>query len=239
MTQPTNDPPSPGPTSRSAPPAEAARGRLFSHLRRHLRTLYRFVRHELSFRQSAGDLMPGELTPEDVVDAVVLRAYRDFIRDPKRRRSAGWLIQLASDHIDSEAARLQALREDMRHLEEDVPETPPAEEVTTLGEEILYFYQPDEDMKLEDVVPDLEALSPEERAEESELRRAISEVLDEMPAAWRRALLLRHAEGLSTAELAEALSLPAAEVERVLEQARGRVRRRVAEAGYRFGAVRA
>jgi RNA polymerase sigma factor (sigma-70 family) len=109
--------------------------------------------------------------------------------------------------------------------------------VTTLGEEILYFYQPDEDLKLEDVVPDLDALTPEERAEDSELRGTIGAALVEMPAAWRRALLLHHAEGLSPAELAEALSLPAAEVERILEQARERVRRRVAEAGYRFSAV--
>ncbi|HEX2463502.1 MAG TPA: hypothetical protein VHR17_02685 [Thermoanaerobaculia bacterium] len=46
-----------------------------------------------------------------------------------------------------------------------------------------------------------------------------------------------HAEGLGSIELAEGLSLPAAEVERILEQARERVRRRVAEAGYRFAAV--
>ena len=109
--------------------------------------------------------------------------------------------------------------------------------MTTLGEEILYFYQPDEDLKLEDVVPDLEAASPEERVEDRELRGAIAAALAEMPATWRRALLLRHAEGLGSTELAEALGLRAAEVERILEQARARVRRRVAEAGYRFGAV--
>ncbi len=237
MTEQPNETPRPNRTSRSAPSPEVARVGFFLHLRRHLRALYRFVRHELNYRENAGDLVPGELTAEDVVDAVVLRAYGAYVGNPKRRRSPAWLIRLASDHIESEAARLQALREDMKHLEEDIPETPPEEEVTTLGEEILYFYQPDEDLKLEDVVPDLEAASPEDRVEARELRGAVAVALEEMPATWRRALLLRHAEGLRPSELAEALGLSSSEVERILEQARARVRQRVAEAGYRFGAV--
>jgi hypothetical protein len=38
--------------------------------------LHRYVAHELAYRQALGDLLPGELTPADVVDAVVVRAYQ-------------------------------------------------------------------------------------------------------------------------------------------------------------------
>jgi DNA-directed RNA polymerase specialized sigma24 family protein len=139
---------------------ERAREKFFSMFRRQLRALYRFVRHELAYRQNAGDLVEGELAPEDVVDAVVLRAFPEYVRDPSRRRSAGWLIRLAQEQIDSEVGRLESARETDVHVEEDVPETAPQEEVTTLGEEILFFYQPDEDLTLEDLIPELDARRP-------------------------------------------------------------------------------
>jgi RNA polymerase sigma factor (sigma-70 family) len=222
----------PGRTARAAHPAEAVRGRYFSFARRHLRTLYRFARHELDYRTSTGDLVEGELSPEDVVDAVLLEGYREFVRTPARRRSAGWLLRLTGRHLESEVSRLQALRAGTVSIEEDVPETPPREEVTTLGEELLFFYQPDEDLKLEDLLPDLGASTPEEVAETREIARCVRATLEEMPADWRRALLLRHAEGLQPTELAEALGQPKAEIERILEQALERLRRRLEEAGY-------
>jgi len=54
----------------------------FSQIRRQLKGLYRFVRHQLAYFESVGDLFPGELTAEDVVDAVLLQAYRDFVKKP-------------------------------------------------------------------------------------------------------------------------------------------------------------
>ena len=153
--------PAPQSKSRAAPPTEAARSKFLSQARRQLRSLYRFVRHELAYRRDAGDLLSGELAVEDVVDAVMLRAYNEFAADPKRRRTAAWWIRLATEFLDTETARFTAERETTRHLEEDIPETPPQEEVSTLGEEILDFYQPDEDWKLEDLIPDVESDDPE------------------------------------------------------------------------------
>ena len=185
--------------------AEAARGKFLSLARRNLRALYRFARHELAYRRNAGDVLGDEIAVEDVVDAVMLRAWNEFSAEPKRRRSAGWWVRLATEWLDGETARLGAERETTRHFEEDVPETPPAEEVSTLGEEILYFYQPDEDLKLEDLIPDLETEDPEVVAESDEVRDQVRAALVEMPAEWRRALLLHLTEDLGPAELADAL----------------------------------
>ena len=57
----------------------------------------------------------------------------------------------------------------LAHIGDDVPETPPAEAVSTLGDEILDFYEPDEDLKLEDIIPDFDAPSPEEEAARSDV----------------------------------------------------------------------
>jgi DNA-directed RNA polymerase specialized sigma24 family protein len=90
-------------------------------------------------------------------------------------------------------------------LEEDVLETPPPESVTTLGEEIVYFHQPDEDLRLEDVLPDMDVETPEEHAERTELRVCVNARLTALPPRWRRALLLRYVDGLTGAALAHAL----------------------------------
>jgi RNA polymerase sigma factor (sigma-70 family) len=217
----------------SQPVEERTRAQFFSMVRRQLGTLYRFVRHELAYRHDAGDLLRGELSAEDVVDAVLLRAYREHVIEPKSRRSSGWLIRLAQEQIDSDVGRLVEARETTSHVEEDVPETPPQEEVTTLGEEILYFYQPDEDLKLEDLIEDTTISTPEENAQADEQRSLVRSALAEMPAIERRALLLRQAEGLSVAELAEALGKPRREVKRLVEGAQEKVRRRLADGGYR------
>jgi len=43
---------------------------------RHLKRLHHFVRHELRYLKAVGDLAPGTVTPDDVVDAVLLDAHR-------------------------------------------------------------------------------------------------------------------------------------------------------------------
>src|SRR5689334_24413611 len=129
---------------------------------RYLGELYDFVRHELRYREAAGDLPPGELKPSDIVDAVTLRVYRERLDRMSEEQLRGRLRELAARQIDREAARLSSEGERSVHLEDDIPETPPEEEVQTLGEEVLYFYQPDEDLKMEDILPDLKIPTPEQ-----------------------------------------------------------------------------
>jgi RNA polymerase sigma factor (sigma-70 family) len=216
----------------AAAPAQPDREMLSSLVNQHLKTLNRFVRHELAHFQAAGDLLPGDLTPEDVVDATLLRAYREFgKRGPAGHEISGWLIGLAREHLEAEVRRLKSERESTVHIEEDIPETPPQEQAATLGEEILYFYEPEEDLKLEDVIPDLTMPTPEQVLERKELRSCVNAALATMPRDWRRALLLYQVEGLAGAVLAEAVGRPAPEVPRILEQARNYLRQRLVESG--------
>src|SRR4030095_12749268 len=73
----------------------------FALASRQLKRLYQFVRHQLAYFESVGDLIPGELTPEEVVDAVLLRAYREFVKDPAERDIGSWLTELDTKQIQS------------------------------------------------------------------------------------------------------------------------------------------
>jgi len=53
-------------------------------------------------------------------------------------------MRLAVERLESEAHRSRTERERTVPIEEGVPETSPVEEVSTLGDEILDFFQPEE-----------------------------------------------------------------------------------------------
>jgi RNA polymerase sigma factor (sigma-70 family) len=216
------------------PDEQSYRELFFSLASRQLKGLYEFARHELAYSESVGDLIPGELTPEEVVDGVLLRAYREFVKNPAGREMKNWLVELAREQLEAEVKRLKSQREHTVHIEEDIPESPPTEAVSTLGEEILDFHQPDEDLKLEDVIPDLKIPLPEQIAETKELRRCVNTALAGLPEEWRQALWLRHGEGLTGAKLAKAIGKSEPEIERTLEYTLQYVRQRLVELGCQF-----
>jgi DNA-directed RNA polymerase specialized sigma24 family protein len=145
------------------------------------------------------------------------------------------LEELATKQLQWTIDRLQAARGRAIALQQDIPETPPEEKVSTLGEEVLYFYQPDEDLHVEDIFPDMDMLTPEELvAAKEELLHCVNTALAGMPIQWRRALRLRYAGGLTSAQLTEVLDEDVTGVERVLEYARQHLRQTLVAAGCTF-----
>lgn len=72
---------------------------------------------------------------------------------------------------------------------------------------------------------------PEEAASRAELRRALAAAIEELPDGARETLLLREVDGLSYAEIAEALEIPKGTVMSRLHYARRRLRDRLRAAG--------
>jgi RNA polymerase sigma factor (sigma-70 family) len=204
---------------------------IFALIGRHLAGLYRYARHLLKYYEATGDLPPGSLNVEDVVDAVVLLAYRELASEHGRSSIPKKLMQLARAYVESEVRRMNVRREYMVSKEEHVPPTPPQEWVSELGEEIFEFFEPDEYLRIEDVAPDLDVPTPEEEVDREETQRCVDAALATMPEEWRRALALRYIRGIKGAALAAALGKTAPEVNRILEHARQYLRGRLIESG--------
>ena len=93
----------------------------------------------------------------------------------------------------------------------------------------------DDDSELKELdLPDVR-FSPETELERRELRRAIDRALDELPQDQRSILLLRELNGMSYAEIAEALRLEAGTVKSRLFRARARLAKILKEDGTFFG----
>lgn len=194
----------------------------FAQISRYMNGLYRYARHLLNYYQDLGDLPPGQIEVEDIVDTAVLEAYRELGKAGADRDLKDRLMS---------AARRYVQRTLTVSKEEDVPETPPEKETSLLGEEIFEFFEPDEALKIEDVAPDLDVPDPEQVAETEDLRQCVNSALAGMPAEWRRALTLRFGQGVKGAALASALGKSGPETSRILERARAYLRQRLVEAG--------
>jgi ribosomal subunit interface protein len=217
--------------AKTLPPEESERELFITAIQPHLKKLYNFVRREIGYHDANGDLIPGEVTPDEAIDETIVRAYEQLATRPPKMELDRWLMKLAMQYLHSEAWRSRIERKKVAHIEEDIPETPPTEAVSTLGDEILDFYQPDEDLKLEDIVPDIEVPLPEEAAERTELQDAIRNALASLPGEWRKAFVLHHVEGLSMTEVARVIGLPEAEIKRYIEFARANLRQKLIESG--------
>jgi len=177
------------------------------------------------------DLPRNALEDDDVGVAALACDYEMVATGHVGEMIRGRPICFALDEIKAAVKRFKTERERTVHIEEDIPETSPTEEVSTLGDEILDFYQPDEDLKVEDVVPDIDMPMPDEIAEIEELRRCVRDTLRELPRDERRALTLRYIVGLRGNELARSLRKPEEEVRRLLDGARTHLRQKLVASG--------
>ena len=209
-------------------------GETFSNLvSRHYERLWHYVRHMIAYHEARGDLVPGDLRPEEVVDAAMVRAHRLYRETPpvSVRR---WLVRLAREELEREVRRRREAQTGVISAERRVPQVPPREEVTTLGEEILYFHEPEEKWKVEDILPDLSVPRPDQEVESRELRSCVRTALQQLPLEVRQALVLRYVDDFDGEDLAEAMGRPEPEIRRVLREGREELRSKLQEAGCRF-----
>lgn len=198
---------------------------------RYLPTLFNFARREIAYRQTVGDLVAGDLGAEEVVDEVALAALERFDERPRELAFDRWLLQLALDAIERRVSEVKEERENLLRVEEDVPETPPEEEVAHEGDEIFEFYQPDEDLRLADLIRDERVPTPEEALARRELQQHIVRTLASLPRRWREAFVLYSVEGLTLEETARVTRRPVDDVRRAVELAREHLRECLVEAG--------
>jgi RNA polymerase sigma factor (sigma-70 family) len=196
---------------------------------RRLNDLYNFVRREIASRQALGDLFAGELTPEEIVDETAATAIERFDSRPADLKFEDWLWQLALDAIRRRAAEIKIERESLMRLEDDGWAASSAARASE--DEIYEFYQPDERLRLEDLIADERVPTPEEVVSKRELQRYVNQTLASLPRRWREAFVLYSVEGKTLEETARVLREPVDSVRRSVEMAREYLRERLIEAG--------
>ncbi len=198
-----------------------------SRLRPLLRPLYALAVHEVRDRQISGELMVGCVDPGEVVDEVVARAYEAFRSRTFTPQLKTWLVAAMHAYLDELQESLKdepAVSSEVR-LDDPVQGDDPLN-VRALGEDRLEFYQPDEALHFEDVVPDLALADPESQLSAREQMRFVHRSLRELPRQKRQAFLL-HADGYDDLEISMIQKRPESEVRRDIESVRSQLLKRL------------
>jgi RNA polymerase sigma-70 factor (ECF subfamily) len=163
------------------------------------------IRHQDAAYSLAFRFLRSRESAEDVTQEAFLRAYRalDSFRGERFR---SWLLRIVANAARDELRRRK--RRPQRSLDEarDDPDMP----------------------SIDPVEP---GLGPEQRAEQSDLRRVLEDALVQLPEDWRLVVLLSDVHGLSYDEVAESAGLPLGTVKSRLSRARGRLREILRESG--------
>jgi RNA polymerase sigma factor (sigma-70 family) len=211
---------------------EQERRRLyFDLIQSHLDALYGFVQRELLYLESTGALGPGELSVEDLVDAVVLRGLEAFEQRPHRLTVSQWLISLAVQVVAEEVERLRRERA-VETLSLEEPPHQPAEEPTRRDEERFDYWEPEERLRLEDLVPLEDAPTPDQAQVRREMQLALQRAIAALPRAWRQAVVLTTLEGLTPGPAAEVLGINELALQEGLAHAYAFLREKLKDAGF-------
>ncbi len=200
----------------------------FAIIEPYLNDLYRLARREITYLQASGDLLPPDITPEELVDTVVVLSFEKQDEKPEGMEIKPWLYKLALTQLEEEIRKSRDSREAL-HLEEKVTTRKGA---TSDDESWLYdFYQPDEVLSLEDLIAYPDDLSPEEITALAEGQKHARPALATMPRIWRRTLWLLHGEKIEPGQVALILDTTVAALEQISRRVETFLRGRLADKG--------
>jgi DNA-directed RNA polymerase specialized sigma24 family protein len=171
------------------------------------------ARRELRYRIALGDFGPDDLTAEELLGEVLIRAWNDRHRRPGSLAVRTWLLALLFRVAKSLAQRERRFRK-MASISLEAPVPP--EPIYDDDEEFWEWYQPDEETRWEDVV-DAPVATPEAAAAaDEELMRGLDPVA-------REAFLLFELYRVPLPEVAVVLGRTVKETARLVEEARNRL----------------
>jgi RNA polymerase sigma-70 factor (ECF subfamily) len=195
------------------------RARFVAELEQQLDGLYRFIARELRYQAALGNLLPGDVAPEEIVDEVALRALRRLPRIPQRATLSGWLRLLGLRSIEDHVRRLRTQRQnEALSLEASLPS----------GQRADVYFQPDAALSWADVLA-APTPYPEEVLLLKETLEDLEHALNALPPDQRLAFVLHAIEGLGYAEIAAITHQPRGAVKQAYHKAREALRREFAD----------
>lgn len=202
-------------TGKAAPPApvETVENAIASNLEK----IENYIRRELYHRALLDRFPAGVLQPQALVDEVFLEVSTRAQTKPENVAMEQWMFQIARETINRRISELEQERS-QPHLEEPSPEEDRWED------EVLNFYQPDEALRLEDLLKDNHGTTPEELLAKEEVEEEVQKVIAGLAPSIRESFVLFALEGFNSDEVAMITGKAPAQVLDDVEQARSHLR---------------
>jgi DNA-directed RNA polymerase specialized sigma24 family protein/ribosome-associated translation inhibitor RaiA len=205
------------------------REEFFTLLSPRIESVREHAQYELQALEEEGAIAVGELVVEELVDEVLLLAFDRFRLRPPDSLMEAWLMELLHERLTALAPH--ELPVSMLESDENAGE--PADEGDQLGADdvnywMTFLFEPEEEVRLEELVPDQEPLAAVSQPGSADQRRELRRLLARLPKRARQALMLHEASGFEIPEIAAMLRMDEGEVESLIEHARTSLRKNLA-----------
>ncbi len=170
-------------------------------LSKDLEKLYNFVQRELQYHDALDDLPENELDPYDLINAAILKILDKKPNKPLKLGQAIYAEVL--DQIQNAVAKLEEQERRETSVEKNINDAAEEDGFTTLGEQVLDFWQPDQDLNQSDVIADKEVPTPAEIEDMKDRQAEIYLALDALPKVWREDFIFLAVEHWSVKKLSE------------------------------------
>jgi ribosomal subunit interface protein len=192
---------------------------LESLINENLDKISNYVRRELFHRTVAENLPSGIIQPEALVDEVFLLMTSQEKTKPAAVSYEQWMYRVARQRIEE---RLAELDRESPHVEDAAGESREME--VAWEDEALSFFQPDESLRLEDVLKDPGTPNPEALMEFEETEDKVHKAIARLPRKIRESFVLAVLEGFAPFEVSMITGRDADKIQKDVAEARKRLR---------------
>jgi len=216
---------------------ENARQKVFGDaVRNRLASLYNFARREVLHHQLSGDLQPGDISPVELVDEAVVNVFEKSRTTLSEKEIEHLLYKEIWGILQREIDDVKSSRAQWTSVEKIVENMPVEEESAeggVSGNDLFEYWEPEEVLHFEDVLPGSTFPTQEQILEDGELQNLLIHALRRLPEIERRAFVLSDIEGFQLEEIALILSVRIDEIENIVNAAREKVKKELAEVSLR------
>lgn len=186
---------------------------------------YNFALREIRNRIYQGIIKPGDIAVRDVLDEAVLQLSDDLPGEFDER----WVLKQMYRRIN----RI------IQHIisQKKIRFTPIEKKIEPddIDTELYEYYQPDNIVRVEDVVPDENILEPDEIMAKERVVDMIDYAASLLPNAWRQAFALVEADGFSPEEVAMIQNKSPEDIKKEVQMAREYLKHKLSEMGLKWG----
>lgn len=200
-------------------PEQVSPGDISGYIDANLPRLRRYVERELAHRVSEGELLPDQVSVDDVVSETIANALGEHHDIPERVRLEPWLYRLSMDAI----ARLASSEGDQGRIPLEPDQT--AMQVHESDEPVVQFGRAVEPVYYETAVPDSDSPNPEDLAARNELIDLVQRALKDAGREQREAFILYTIEGFTIEEISDITNQSGEGVRAAIRQAREHLQR--------------
>lgn len=170
-----------------------------------LNKLYLFTQRQLAYHEALNDLPQNEVDPYDLIDRAVIEV---LAQKPDSTIKFGHLLYATVlKNINKKVDELERRERRETSIDNNVPdavvESGSNNTDKTLGDYVLDFWQPDQDLKLADLIIDEEVPSPAELEDMRSRQTEVYQGLDALPIKWREDFIFFAVERWSLKKIAD------------------------------------